>query len=367
MAKIDEEQISQIEGRVIDLVIRLMLLALFVYWSVALLRPFLPIIVWSIVLAVALAPIHRWLTVLLGGRRGLASTLLTLATLIVIVGPLAALATSFIETVQSLVVGAGDHSLQLPGPPAFVVTFPLVGERIAGAWTLVSTDLDEALVRFREIIGPVGGRLLKLLSSISFDLIKFMVSTIVAGILLVPGPLLAGSGKRLASRILAPRGAQFVDLAGATIRNVSRGVVGVAILQSLLIGVVLEVFGVPSAGLLAFVILFLCLLQIGPGLVVLPLLIWAWVTLTAGQAILLTALLVPLTFMDNVLKPMIMGKGLSTPTLVIFLGVMGGTLTYGLIGLFLGPAVLAVFYDLLRSWALFDRPVEDESDPPNTG
>ena len=146
---------------------------------------------------------------------------------------------------------------------------------------------------------------------------------------------------------------------GKTIRNVSRGVVGVALLQTILIGIVLQIAGVPGGGLLAFVILVLCILQIGPGLVVLPVLIWAWLTMSTGPALLLTVLLVPLTLMDN----MLMGRGLSTPTLVIFLGVVGGTLAYGLIGLFLGPAVLAIFYDLLVTWTLHRQSIAVNDNP----
>lgn len=176
------------------------------------------------------------------------------------------------------------------------------------------------------------------------------MAIILAGLLLVPGPQLARGGRRIASRILAPRGAQFVDMAAVTVRNVSSGVVGIALLQALLIGLVLHGAGVAGAGLLALVILALCIVQVGPALVVLPVLVWGWLTLPPAGALVLTGMLVPLTFMDNVLKPLLMGRGLGTPVLVIFMGVIGGTLSFGLIGLFVGPVVLAVFYDLVVVW-----------------
>jgi predicted PurR-regulated permease PerM len=352
LSDIPPDRLDQLEARVTDLVIRLILLGLFVYWSLALIRPFLPVVIWATVLAVALAPAHLWLTARLRGRRGLAAGLLTLLALLIVVGPVAALAGSFVETVQEIVSRANAGTLQIPAPPPQLETLPVVGERIAAFWTLASTNLGTAFVRYREVLAPLGTRLVVLISAIGFDLLQFVLSIVLSGFLLVRGPSLARGGRIVASRIVAPRGAQFVDLAGATIRNVSRGVVGVALLQAVLIGGVLELMGVPSAGLLAFAILVLCVLQAGPGLVVLPVVVWAWLTMPTIHALVLTVLLIPLTFMDNVLKPMLMGRGLSTPTLVIFLGVMGGTLTYGLVGLFLGPIVLAVFHDLLLSWSL---------------
>ena len=184
----------------------------------------------------------------------------------------------------------------------------------------------------------------------SLDALLLCVSVIIAGFLYVSGPQLAQGGRVFAERVVASRGAAFVDLAGLTIRNVSRGVIGVAAIQALLAGIVMVGAGIPAAGLLAFVVLLLCIVQIGPAPVLLPLLIWAWMALATGPALMLTLLLVPIMILDNVLKPLLMGRGLRTPTLVILIGVIGGTITHGLIGLFLGPVVLSVLYELMVAW-----------------
>ncbi|MBD9527786.1 AI-2E family transporter [Paracoccus sp. PAR01] len=345
---------EQFDARVTDLVIRLVLLGFFTILALAMLRPFLPIIIWAIVLAVALAPLHVWLARLLGGRRKLAAILLTLAALAMVLGPVAALMGSLFETVHKLVEGFRTGSLHLPKPPQRLLDLPLIGAQIREFWGHASTGLETFLVRYREFIAPFGARAIGRVSELSFDLIKFIISIVMAGLLLVPGPELAIWGRRVARRLVAPRGDKFVDLATVTVRNVSRGVVGVAMVQASLIGLVLQLAGLPSAGLLALVILILCILQLGPALVVLPLLIWAWFSFTTGHALLLTVILLPLTFLDNVLKPMLMGRGLSTPTFVIFLGLVGGTLSFGLTGLFLGPVVLAVFHDLLMTWLQYE-------------
>lgn len=345
----DKPEGDAIETRVTDLIIRLSLLGLFIYLSFALIRPLLPILVWAVVLAVALAPVQDWLSARLGGRR-IAAVLLGLLMLAVVIGPVAALSTSLVETVHVLIDRIQSEALHLPPPPPRLADLPMVGPSFEAAWQLASTNLEELVSRYREALAPIGARLVGLLSEIGLDLIRFILSILLAAVLLVPAPGLAAWGRKLARRVLAPRGEKFVELSTQTIRNVSRGVVGIAILQTILISVALQIAGVAGAGLLAFVILVLCILQIGPAPVVLPVLIWAWLTMSAPHALLLTVILVPLTVMDNVLKPLLMGRGLSTPTVVIFMGLIGGTLSFGLIGLFLGPVVLAVFYDLLRSW-----------------
>lgn len=373
MADDPSVDVQSFEDRVTDMVIRLVVLGFFVYWSLSLIRPFLPIAAWGVVLAVALAPVHDWLAARIGGRRGLAAALITLLALVVVIGPVATLARNLVETVVDLGARANAGTLTIPAPPAFLNSLPLVGEQIPTIWLSASDNFAATLTRYDEFLKPVRIWVVTQLSTVSFDMLKFLVSIVVAGLLLTPGPALAAGTRRIAARIVAPRGEEFVTLAGQTIRNVSRGVVGVSLLQAVPIGVVLQVAGVPSAGMLAFVILLLCVIQLGPGLVVVPVLIWAWADMSTGHALLLTLLLVPLTVMDNVLKPILVGRGLATPTLIIFLGVVGGALSYGTIGLFLGPVVLGVFYDLVVSWTIFGAPVEEGDDigsgaePPASG
>jgi predicted PurR-regulated permease PerM len=202
------------------------------------------------------------------------------------------------------------------------------------------------------------------MAAIGADVLMFVASVVIAGFLFVPGPRLAAGARHFAGRLIAPRGAHFVNLAGATIRNVSRGVIGVALLQTLLAGIILEVAGVPGAGLIAFVVLILCIVQIGPAPVLLPVIVWAWTAMSSGGALVLTALLVPVMLIDNVLKPILMARGLTTPMLVILTGVIGGTITHGLTGLFLGPIVLAVFYELVVAWVRLE-PAEAHAAPPS--
>ena len=168
--------------------------------------------------------------------------------------------------------------------------------------------------------------------------------------LLIPGPSLVQSVKNVLGHVAERRGEEFVDLTGATIRNISRGVIGVAMLQALLAGIGLLFAGVPAAGLFSFLVLVLGIIQIGPSIILIPLIVWSWFTMETTVAVLFTLYMVPVNLLDNVLRPLVMGKGLRTPMPVILIGVIGGTLVHGLIGLFVGPIVLSIAWQLLVVW-----------------
>jgi predicted PurR-regulated permease PerM len=201
-----------------------------------------------------------------------------------------------------------------------------------------------------------GEAVLGAVAGLAGGVLGFAVAVVISGFLYGYGPALVAGGRRFAVRVVGPRGSEFVDLAGATVRGVARGVIGVALIQSLLFGVGVYVAGVPGAGLIALVTLVLGILQLGQGLPTLGVLIWAWTRQDTLPALLLTLYVVPVGFLDNVLKPVLMAKGLPTPMLVILIGLIGGTLAYGMIGLFLGPIVLAVFYELVVSWVRLGDP-----------
>ena len=353
----DVNRISQIfDAKVTDLVIKLAVVGLFAYWSLTLIAPFALIIVWAIILVAALYPAYAALRKLLGGRGGLAATLITLIGLVIIVGPLGAVTINFAETTLDLFADFEEGTVIVPRPPEDVLDWPLVGERVHAAWSLTSSNLEDALRRFGPPLLQAAGTIIGKIAGVGFGMLGFAVSVLIAGFLFVPGPRLADVVKTFARRIAADRGVHFVDLAGATVRNISRGVIGVALLQALLAGLILTVFNVPVAGVIAFVVLIFCIVQVGPVPVLLPVIIWAWAAKDTGPALILTLLLVPIAVIDNVLKPILMARGLSTPMLIILLGVIGGTVSYGLIGLFLGPIILGIFYELLMAWVKIEPP-----------
>lgn len=330
-------------------VIRIVCLGLLGYWSFVLISPFLTIIVWSVIITVALYPVFDWLSAKLYGHRALAAIAITVFMFFVLLGPVTWLAVSLAETVRALLARFGDGSLAVPPPSEAVRAWPLIGEKIYETWQLASTNLQALVMEAVPYLKPVGTTLLNAAGSVGINLLKFTLALVISGFLFIPGPSLIHSAKNVLGRVAAGRGEEFVDLAGATIRNVSRGIIGIAILQALLAGIGLLFAGVPAAGLFSFLVLLLGIVQIGPSVVLVPLIIWSWFAMDATMAILFTCYMVPVNLIDNIMRPLV-AKGLTTPMPVILIGVLGGTLVHGVIGLFVGPIVLSIAWQLLVVW-----------------
>lgn len=338
------------EQIVLDITVRLGLLVLFLLVTFTLVRPFLPIAIWSVILAVALFPVFTWLRARLGGRGWLAAGLLTAMNLIVVFGPAALLISSLVVSLEHLAAGIQDGSFRLPPAPDALLKLPVVGKGLHDSWVLAASNFPGFFQQYGHAVVVPGERVLLVVAGLAGSVLVFAVSVLVTGLLFVPGPRAVAWVRAAAAHVVGEQGANLVGLAGATIRNVARGVIGLSVLQTLIIGVGLIVADVPHAGLLTLAVLVLAVAQIGPGPIVLPLVVWFWMTRETGAAILFTGYMTVAGLMEHVLKPIVMGKGLETPMPVILVGVLGGTVAYGLPGLFLGPLVLAVAYELLVHW-----------------
>ncbi|MFY9694311.1 MAG: AI-2E family transporter [Xanthobacteraceae bacterium] len=330
--------------------IRIICLGLLAYWSFILTKPFWTIIVWSVIIAVAIYPAFDWLSGKLCGRRRLAAAAITVIGLVVILGPATWLGLSLAESTRILVARIGAGSIAIPPPHEAVKAWPLIGDKLYELWQLASINLQALLLEIAPQFKSLGTRLLSAVGSVGINLLKFVLAAVISGFLLVPGPALARSFKSVLCHVAAVRGEEFVDLAGVTIRNISRGVIGIAVLQALLAGIGLLFAGIPAPGLFSFLVLLLGIVQIGPSIVLIPLIGWVWLTMDAMTATLFTAYMLPVNLIDNVLRPLVLAKGLSTPIAVILIGVIGGTLTHGMIGLFIGPIVLSIAWQLLVVW-----------------
>lgn len=350
----------------IELAIRLGVLALLLYWTVVLIRPFVSIIIWSVVIGIVLYPSYKWTVAKLGGRQKLAAFLVTLVALLIVIGPTAYLTLDLIESIGILSEHINWQELAIPAAPLSVKSWPLIGEEAYRIWNAASANTSAAFAKLYPYLKPVGGTVVHVAAGAGTGVLKFLISVIAAGFLLVPAPRLVQAVKAFARKLEADRGEQLVDLASLTIRAVTRGVIGIAVLQALLAGIGLTVVGVPAASLLTFAILILGIAQIGPSPITIPTLIWVWMSMETTTAILFTAYIVPVNFIDNVLRPFVFGQGLRTPVLVILIGVIGGTISYGIDGLFLGPIILAVIWELLIVWIGMDKTAQANVPPePN--
>ncbi len=347
------------DAQVIDTAIRLLFLGGFCLVAFHLIAPLFGLMLWAVILAVAVYPAHVWLAAKLGGRATLSAVLITLLGLAITLGPIAVMASQVIDAAAWAVAAVQQGSFEMPSADK-LARIPLVGAKLAEAWQAFGSNLAQLLAQVGPLLVSTGKLILAKVAGVGIALAMLSISVIIMGLLFRPGPALVGHARRFANRIFAPRGGGFVDLAGATVRNVSRGVIGVAVIQSLLAGIIMVAFGVPLAGPLTLIALFLGIVQIGPGPVLIPVIIWAWFSMGTVLAILFTVVMVPVMIVDNVLRPILMSRGLETPMLVILVGVLGGMFAYGLIGLFIGPVILAVFYELVIAWV---NAAEDEGAP----
>jgi predicted PurR-regulated permease PerM len=339
----------------IQLAIRLGLLAFLIYWTFVLIRPFVPILAWSIVLAVALYPVFNLLSKLLGGRQRLAAVILTVINLGIVIGPATWLGLSAVEGVKDLAATLVAGNLVVPSPPKGVKDWPVIGPQFFELWNQASNNIRAALREVAPHLKPLAGTMLSLAGDAGVGTLKFLLSVALAGFLFPYGSQLVAAGRGFLYRIVPEQSEHFLELAGTTIRAVSQGVIGVAIIQSLLAGIGFKLAGIPGAGLLAFVVMILTIVQIGAAIVLVPVIIWIWIDKDFTTALLMTVFLCIVGILDNILKPLVMGRGLTTPTLVIFVGVIGGTLAHGIVGLFIGPIILSVAWELTVAWIRIDR------------
>jgi predicted PurR-regulated permease PerM len=356
MVTIDDRGRSELSQVAVDLVIRLALLAGIVYGSLLLMRPIAGILPWSVILAVAAFPLFALMHLRLHLPQGVAAALLSALLLALLVMPTVMLGASAVDTLDQYAGQLLGTQALLPRPPAAIRNWPLVGERVYDFWLDAANNVRVLLSTHVSEIASLGRWIARIAAGVVLELLEFAVAIVIAGIMLANSHRLTDAARRLAARVAGQRGEHFLDIAGSTKRNVSQGVIGIALLQAAVLGVGMLVAGVPFAGAITFVALVLGILQIGPNLIMIPVIIWVWSAFPAASAGIYTAYTVPLLVLDNVLRPIVMARGLQTPMVVIVAGVVCGTIVGGLIGLFVGPVVLAVSYDLVVTWLEAERP-----------
>jgi predicted PurR-regulated permease PerM len=317
------------------------------------LRPFVPAIIWATMIVVAMWPLMLGLEARLWGKRWAAVTVLTAALLLAFVIPFSLAVTMIVA--QSEHVGEWTESLQeikVPPPPAWVENVPVVGRRISTAWQDVIVAGPEAMTqKLTPYAKIVGAWLVTQAGSAGMIVLQFLLTVVVAAILFARGETAAGGLRDFFRRLAGTQGENVVILAGRAIRGVALGIVLTALIQSVLGGLGLYMAGVPFAGLLTAVMFMLAIAQIGPGPVLLGTVVWVY--WTSESAWIPTALLIWSLFVgsiDNFLRPFLIQRAGDLPLLMVFGGVVGGLISFGLVGIFLGPVVLAVVYTLLKAW-----------------
>jgi len=335
--------------RALEVSIHVGLLILLAAASLLILRPFLPLIAWGMIIAIATYPGYVRVAALLGGRDRLAAVVCTFLLLAVLIIPVVLMTGTVVDGLQSLAARIKEGASIIPPPPPRIETWPLIGAPLRDAWNLASTNLAAALKTFAPQIKAALPGLLSASAEISLAVLQWILSIFVAGALLANA---AGGTKvahLLANRLFGGRGPEFERLAGSTVRSVTTGIIGVALIQTFFAGLGFLVFGLPGTGLWAAVFLFAAVLQVG-ALVLIPAVVYMFAIGSSAKAVMFLIWCLIAGLMDNVLKPLLLGRGVAVPIAVVFLGAIGGFVAMGIIGLFVGAIVLSVGYKLLLAW-----------------
>ena len=348
----------------VEISIRLGTIALLVAACLTIITPFVGIVVWALIIAVAADGPYESLVGWMGGRRGFAAALAVGATLVVLIVPAVRLSDTLISGAQSFSQELKGGRVHVPPPDPSVADWPIVGPRVHASWKLASENLADALTHAGPQLEAVSRWLLKAAGNAGSGILQFVGSLLIAGFMLARGTERRESIEHFAVRMAGPkRGPELTRLANATIRSVVQGILGVAFLQAVLAGLGFMIVDVPAAGLWALLVLVAAVVQLPVALVMLPPVLYAFSSIGVVTAISLAVWCFGIGLLDNVLKPMLFGRGVEVPSLVIFMGAIGGMLTMGIVGLFLGSVVLALGFALFMAWLSDSPPLESAGSP----
>ncbi len=336
-------------NRAVEVSINVGLLILLVTACLLILYPFIPLVAWGIIIAVAAYPGFQKLQRLLGDRAILAAVLFTLILLAAVIAPAIFLGHSLAEGAQAATAKFKAGVPIIPPPPANIESWPIIGAPLKGIWALASRDLSEAIRRFGPQIKAALPGVLSASAGFGLTVLQLLLSIIVSGALLANAQAAYEVTRALAHRIFGEKGPEFQQLVGKTIRSITFGILGVALIQSFLAALGFFVVGMPAASLWSVIFVFAAVLQAG-GLILIPAVIYVFATASTTAAVIFLIWCIFVGLLDNILKPLLLGRGVAVPMAVIFLGAFGGMFAMGIIGLFIGAVVLSVGYKLFLAW-----------------
>lgn len=340
---------QQTNNSIYETTLRLLILLFVIGWCLMIMYPFLNIMLWSLILGMALLPLHRMLSKKLNNKPKTASFIIILSFLVIIILPSVLLMMKLINEGKELKTLYKEGMLTIPPPQEKVKDWPIIGVQLYDGWSAASVDLKHTIIQYKEqlidVLKKIGQGIFGALGGV----VQIMFSLIIAGILLAVGAT-GESLRKFYRKLIGDRGDEFADITLQTVSSVVKGILGVAILLAMLHAIIFFIAGIPFAGILTLLIFVLCVLQIPAIIVTLPVIIFLFSEKEPMTATLWTVLLIIAGLSDNVLKPLLLGKGAAVPMLVIFIGVIGGFVLSGFIGLFTGAIVMSLGYKLFEGW-----------------
>lgn len=335
---------------VVHYTIQLLALALLLVACYLIIEPFLTIIVWAAVLAITLYPFQKMITNKLKGKSGWAATIVTTIMITLLIVPAVWLLFSTVSEFREIAELYRAGKFHIPPPPENVKTWPMIGKQVFGLWSSASSNLTALISEHTSQVKDLALKGLDMLANTGKGILFFFISLIVSGVLLAYAKQSGELVKSLFVKLIGNMGANLTDLAEITVRNVAKGILGVAVIQSILAGIGFVLAGIPLAGLWIVLCLILAIVQVGLLPVSIGVIVYIWGHGTTLTAILLTVWMLFVGIIDNILKPIMLGKGAPVPMMVVFIGAIGGFMSTGFIGLFTGAIILSVGYKLFNAW-----------------
>jgi predicted PurR-regulated permease PerM len=336
----------------IDNFIKIVVLSAILYWSFNIIEPFILLMVWAIIVAVALYPMYqKVIGIFKGKKKGLITSLFVIVLLSLIILPTVSTTQSIVETTKELYHNFEQGSLNIPPPNESVKEWPLVGKKLYGIWHEASTDVESFIKENPEEVKSSLGWLFDSFKGLMGSVVLSLIALIIAGVLMSSAEAGYKTGVKFMDRLKEGRGVELMKMCTNTIRSVVKGILLVAIIQAILAYAGFAMIGLSSmAGILAILVLLAAIIQIPVTLVVIPVIVYVFSFAETTPAIIFAIYMIIVSLIDNVLKPMLLAKGLQTPMIIILMGAIGGMMYQGILGLFIGPVVLAILHELYTSW-----------------
>lgn len=350
---------NEIVSLSLEIIIKAVLLGVVLFYALAIIKPFIVLVLWGIIIAVTLSPLITKLDKTLKPKRSLIITLFTLILILSMLIPTYVLSDSVIDSAQKVVQELHTGTLTIPAPSEKVKEWPLIGEKSYAIWSSASQDLQTTLVKFKPLLGEYASTIAAAVGSALGAILQFIVSLIIAAVLLINSEASIKVYHAISRRLVGERGIEWAELSALTIRSVVQGVIGIAMTQAVFMFIGMLVMGVPLAWLWAFIVLFVAIIQVPVLLPVAPVIAYVYSYADPTAATIFAVYGVIVSASDGFLKPLFLGRGIDIPMLVILLGAIGGMILSGVLGLFVGAVGLALAYKLFMVWLEEDQKVEE--------
>lgn len=334
----------------IEIAVKLVILGVVLFWAFMILKPFIVLVMWAVIIAVTLWPLISALERRFQGKRTLIVSMVTLTAVLALLVPAYVLSDSIIASSHTIAQQLKEGTFEVPSPSKEVAKWPLVGEEIYAFWNEAATNLEETVRKYQSQIMTYGGKVVAALGSGVGAVLQFVISFVIAAVFLSKSDASVNVYYAISRHLMGEKGVEWAQLSALTIRSVVQGVIGIALIQGVLSLIGLLVVGVPLAALWALLIFFFAVVQLPTVIILGPIVLYVFTITDTATAVIFAVYAVIIGLSDNVLKPLLLGRGVDIPMLVILLGAIGGMLLSGIIGLFTGAVVLALAYKLFMTW-----------------